>query len=185
MCLGTCPFLLGLIHWWVTVHDSFLWSRGRASSVPASLTLLSSVSGEAVAAPPRSMDMFKAPSHARPHRPPEDLTPVPSPLDGEAKGREWFVSFTFIWRCQVLATERGVFRFSVLTGLVAPHHVRSWFPGQGWKPRPLPCRAAVIRGATGAVPRDESAGQPCTLTSRRPDKNSHCDTRGPGEMLYF
>ena len=66
------------------------------------------------------------------------------------------------------------------TGLVAPQHVRSWFPGQGWNPHPPHCRVAVNRGATRGVPRDESADQQCTLIPWRPNENSHCDTGGLG-----
>lgn len=98
---------------------------------------------------------------------------------GRLRDKSGFV-FLCIWRCQVLAVGLGVFRVSVHTGLVAPQPVRSWFPGQGWNPRPPHCRVAVNRGATRGVPRDESADQQCTLIAWRPNKNSHCDTGGLG-----
>lgn len=101
-------------------------------------------------------------------------------MNGEAERQEWFCFFLCIWRCQVLAVGLGVFRFSVHTGLVAPQHVRSWFPGQGWNPHPPHCRVAVNRGATRGVPRDECADQQCTLIPWRPNENSHCDTGGLG-----
>ena len=109
----------------------------------------------------------------------EAETQVPSAPNGEAETQEWFCVFMYL-RCQVSAVGLGVFRFSVHTGLVAPQPVRSWFPGQGWNPRPPHCRVAVNRGATRGVPRDESADQQCTLIAWRPNKNSHCDTGGLG-----
>ena len=140
--------------------------------------------------------MFKAPSHAWPHRPPGDLTQVPSAPNGEAETQvpsapngeaetqEWFCVFMYL-RCQVSAVGLGVFRFSVHTGLVAPQPVRSWFPGQGWNPRPPHCRVAVNRGATRGVLRDESADQQCTLIAWRPNKNSQEVWGGPRDAVVL